>query len=90
MSALPETYRSFRRTVGDLPLTIEPSTEKLPTVLGPTDVIIKIRVVSLNFRDVGMLNGRYIAPVEERGIPASDCAAEVVAIGSDVKNVAGD
>lgn len=32
-----------------------------------------------------MLNGKYPVPVEERGIAASDCAAEVVEIGAEVK-----
>lgn len=84
---LPETYRSFRRTTGDLPRTIELSTEHVPTELGPNDVLIKIHAVSLNFRDVAMLNGRYPVEVEEQGIPCSDAAAEVVAIGSAVKEL---
>lgn len=32
-----------------------------------------------------MLNGRYPVDVIENGIPTSDCAAEVVEVGSDVK-----
>lgn len=86
--SLPETYRAFRRTTGDFPRTIELSTEKLPRELGPNDVVIKIHAVSLNFRDVAMLNGLYPVEVEERGIPCSDAAAEVVAIGSAVKDFA--
>jgi NADPH:quinone reductase-like Zn-dependent oxidoreductase len=31
-----------------------------------------------------MMNGKYPISVKERGIPASDCAAEVVAVGSEV------
>ncbi|KAF5580714.1 uncharacterized protein FSUBG_13318 [Fusarium subglutinans] len=84
--SLPETYQAFRRTTGELPRTIEPSTEKVPRGLGPNDVLIKIHAVSLNFRDVAMLNGRYPVEVEEQGIPCSDAAAEVVAIGSAVKD----
>ncbi|KAI1063429.1 hypothetical protein LB506_012806 [Fusarium annulatum] len=83
---LPETYRAFRRTTGDLPRTIELSTENGPGELRPNDVLIKIHAVSLNFRDVAMLNGRYPMEVEERGIPCSDAAAEVVAIGSAVRD----
>ena len=84
--AIPKTYSAFRRTTGDLPLTIEQSTETLPETLGSQDVLIKVHAVSLNFRDVGMLVGRYPFPTDERGIVASDCAAEVVQIGSDVKD----
>ncbi|KAK4172709.1 putative alcohol dehydrogenase [Triangularia setosa] len=83
---IPETYRAFRRTTGDLPRTIVPSTEQLPRELGPHDVLLKIHAVSLNFRDVAMLHGRYPVDVIERGIPCSDAAAEVASIGSAVKN----
>lgn len=33
-----------------------------------------------------MMNGKYPVPVIDRGIPASDCAAEVAAVGSEVKD----
>ena len=33
-----------------------------------------------------MWHGKYLVVVEERGIAASDCAAEVVAVGSAVKD----
>lgn len=84
--ALPTTYRAFRRTEGDLPHTIKLSEETLPQNIGSHDVLIKIHAVSLNYRDVAMLNGKYPVEVEDRGIPASDCAAEVVAVGSEVTN----
>ncbi|KAK0660868.1 hypothetical protein QBC41DRAFT_37743 [Cercophora samala] len=83
---LPETYKAFRRTTGDLPRTITPSTEQLPRELAPHDVLLKIHAVSLNFRDVAMLNGRYPVDVIERGIPCSDAAAEVAAVGSAVED----
>ncbi|KAI3327365.1 NAD(P)-binding protein [Xylariaceae sp. AK1471] len=86
--SIPETYKAFRRTTGDLPRTISSSTEQLPRELGLNDVLIKIHAVSLNFRDVGMLDGRYPVEVQERGIPCSDAAAEVAAIGGAVKDFA--
>jgi NADPH:quinone reductase-like Zn-dependent oxidoreductase len=82
----PNSYKSFRRTAGDLPNTIEMSEETLPRDLGPTDVVIKVHAVSLNYRDVAMLIGTYPVPYRQHGIPASDCAAEVVAIGLGVKS----
>ncbi len=85
---IPETYKAFRRTTGDLPRTISPSTEQLPRELAPHDVLLKIHAVSLNFRDVAMLHGRYPVEVIERGIPCSDAAAEVAAVGSAVKDFA--
>ncbi|KAJ4258747.1 hypothetical protein NW762_007834 [Fusarium torreyae] len=84
--AYPSSCRSFRRTEPPYPLAIVPSTETLPETLGVHDVVIRIHAVSLNFRDVAMLHeGRYPAPAESQGIPASDCAAEVVAVGDEVK-----
>ncbi|KAF2202620.1 NAD(P)-binding protein [Delitschia confertaspora ATCC 74209] len=86
--AYPEAYSAFRRTTGKLPLTISPSHETLPKELGSHDVVIKIRAVSLNYRDVAMLIGTYPVPTEEKGIPCSDCAAEVVAKGAAVEGFA--
>jgi NADPH:quinone reductase-like Zn-dependent oxidoreductase len=85
--SFPKTYRAWRRTTSPYPLHIVESTETLPEKLGALDVLIRIHAVSLNYRDVAMLQeGAYPAPVEPGGIPASDCAAEVVAIGANVKN----
>ncbi|KAF1980527.1 NAD(P)-binding protein [Bimuria novae-zelandiae CBS 107.79] len=73
------------------PLTVEPSTENLPESLGPHDVVTRVHAVSLNFRDVAVLQeGRYPGGQIAGGIPASDCAAEVVAVGSEVKLEGGD
>ncbi|KAK0629542.1 hypothetical protein B0T17DRAFT_615304 [Bombardia bombarda] len=91
MASLPSTYRAFRRNADST--SIELSTEKLPKVeeLGAHDVVLKIHAVSLNFRDVAMIHGRYPASVLDRGVVASDCGAEVVAFGVSVTNFkAGD
>lgn len=85
--AIPKTYQAYRRTTGDIPRTIELSTESLPSSLGPKDVLIKIHAVSLNYRDVAMLHGRYPVPVEDHGISCSDCSAEIVATGSNVEEM---
>jgi NADPH:quinone reductase-like Zn-dependent oxidoreductase len=90
MASIPLTYRAFRRSPGigttESPLKLSLSTEKtLPGGrLGSYDVLIKIHAVSLNYRDVLMLRGSYLGPVLEGGIVASDCAAEVVAVGEKV------
>ena len=85
--SFPSTYAAFRRTAGALPRTIEPSTEVLQVDLSSHEVLIRIHAVSLNFRDVGMLHGRYPVEVEDRGIPCSDCAAEVVKTGPAVEGI---
>ncbi|KAF2684727.1 NAD(P)-binding protein [Lentithecium fluviatile CBS 122367] len=88
----PPTYRAWRRTTGPYPHSITLSTEVLPGFLDPHDVVIRIHAVALNYRDVAMLHeGCYPVPVEDGGVSASDCAAEVVAIGAEVKDfVVGD
>jgi NADPH:quinone reductase-like Zn-dependent oxidoreductase len=89
----PSTYTAYRRSAGEdtsrqNPLTLEQTQESLPQEkdLGPNDVVIKIHAVSLNYRDVAMLVAEYPVPVTEQGIPCSDAAAEVVGLGSAVKN----
>jgi NADPH:quinone reductase-like Zn-dependent oxidoreductase len=83
--SLPKICAAFRRTTGALPNTIEPYREELSTETGIHEVIIKIRAVSLNYRDVAMLCGEYPVPPKDGGIPCSDASAEVIAIGSAVK-----
>ncbi|KAL7931785.1 GroES-like protein [Trichoderma chlorosporum] len=83
--AIPDTYKTYRRTTGTTPLTITQTTETTPKNLGPKDVLLKVHSVSLNYRDIAMLSGAYPAPVVEQGVPASDAAAEVVAVGSAVQ-----
>lgn len=84
---LPPTYQAFRRSPGETAKTIVQVTEPLPS-LQPQDVLIKVYAVSLNYRDVGMLHGKYPVSVKDQGIPASDCAGKVVALGSGVSRVA--
>jgi NADPH:quinone reductase-like Zn-dependent oxidoreductase len=62
--------------------------ERRDRELGPREVRIRVRAVSLNYRDVAMVE-HGIAP---RGVrlpllPCSDAAGEVVEIGSDVSRV---
>lgn len=86
--ALPDTYRAFRRTTGPpYPLTIHPTTEPLPHSLAPHAVLLRIHAISLNYRDIAMLAAPFPMPVAPNGIPTSDCAAEVVAVGDAVTRV---
>jgi NADPH:quinone reductase-like Zn-dependent oxidoreductase len=87
--SIPQSYKAFRRTADGS--TVEMIVESLPSSLQPTQVLIRIHAVSLNYRDVAMMNGKYPVEVIDRGIPASDCAAEVITVGSGVKDFqAGD
>lgn len=84
--AYPSSYKAFRRAPGENAKTIVLSVENTPP-LRPNDVLVKIHAVALNYRDVGMLHGKYPVPVKDQGIPASDCAGEVVASGSAVQGL---
>lgn len=81
--AIPESYMAFRRAPGENAEVILPTIERIPS-LKPTDVLIRVHAVSLNYRDVGMLHGKYPGLVKDQGVPASDCAGEVVDLGSAV------
>ncbi|KAK4225781.1 chaperonin 10-like protein [Podospora fimiseda] len=90
MTSIPETYRAIRRT-GPLPTESTPQTFTITTErtfpngkLSPSQVLIKIIAVSLNFRDALMLHGQYPPGNNPDSIPASDCVAVVSAIGSSV------
>lgn len=66
--------------------TAEPRDESRP-VPGPRDVLIKVYAASLNYRDTALLRGEYRAPTKENGIPLSDGAGEVIAVGKDVVRI---
>ncbi len=57
----------------------------------PGAVLIKVRAVSLNYRDLMMVKGLYNPKMSLPRIPCSDGAGEVVAVGQGVTRVrAGD
>ncbi|NOK17361.1 zinc-dependent alcohol dehydrogenase family protein [Corallococcus carmarthensis] len=51
---------------------------------GPREVLLRLRAVSLNYRDVAILRGTYGA-FSRPLVPVSDGVGEVVAVGSDVQ-----
>ena len=54
----------------------------------PIDIIIKIHAIALNYRDANILNRTNPWAVAPNGIPCSDAAGEVVAIGRSVTRFA--
>ncbi|KAH0164032.1 NAD(P)-binding protein, partial [Aureobasidium melanogenum] len=60
--------------------------EEIPTP-DKHEVLIKVKSVSLNFRDVAVSNGAYPFPVKEMVVPCSDACGEVVEAGCAVTNV---
>jgi NADPH:quinone reductase-like Zn-dependent oxidoreductase len=58
---------------------------------GPGQVAVRVRAVSLNFRDLLVVKGDYNPKLARPMIPCSDCAGEVAAVGEGVTRVkAGD
>ncbi len=56
-----------------------------PSAPGPLDVVVRIRAVSLNYRDLAV--ARAAKKRAKRSVPASDGAGEVVAVGERVTRV---
>lgn len=60
--------------------------EPIP-VIDKHEVLIKIRGISLNYRDIGIADGSYPFPVKEQVVPCSDAAGEVVEVGSSIDDL---
>lgn len=58
--------------------------ERTVAAPGPREVRVRIRAVSLNYRDLMIARGTYMGGDVRPVIPASDGAGEVVAVGGDV------
>ncbi|KAF2015373.1 NAD(P)-binding protein [Aaosphaeria arxii CBS 175.79] len=57
--------------------------EDIPTPQ-PHEVLIQVRNVALNYRDISIATSRYVSPVKENLIPCSDLAGSIAALGSAV------
>ncbi|KAI8096440.1 putative zinc-type alcohol dehydrogenase-like protein [Halteromyces radiatus] len=60
--------------------------EPIPDIDGH-EVLIKIKAVTLNYRDLVIADGSYPGPVKANYVPCSDGAGEVIKVGSSVQNV---
>ena len=74
--------KAVRRTSGEKP-GLASHDEPLPTP-GRHDVLIRIHAASLNYRDQAILDGKFGGSTLKNGVPLSDGAGEVVAIGDGV------
>ncbi|KGO75177.1 hypothetical protein PITC_057980 [Penicillium italicum] len=52
-----QILKAFRQSSGGLPQSLELAEEKVPYSLTPQKVLICIHDVSLNYREVAMMNG---------------------------------
>ena len=79
--------RSYRfRSFGTVD-SIRCRNERAPQC-GQNEVLVRVRAVSLNYRDMMILNGNYPVPAKLGIIPVSDGAGDVVAVGSGVSRFA--
>ena len=86
MSDAGRTIRAYELAPRDGLDALVPAT-RTARVPGPGDVLVRVRAVSLNHRDLGLARAAAAAagpPV----IPVSDGSGEVVALGPDVEGVA--
>jgi NADPH:quinone reductase-like Zn-dependent oxidoreductase len=58
--------------------------ERPTPVPGPGEVLVAVRAISFNYRDLLMITGKYNPKLKLPRIPCSDGAGEVVAIGPGV------
>jgi NADPH:quinone reductase-like Zn-dependent oxidoreductase len=80
------TVRSYHVNSGDGidGLTLRAAEARRP---GPGEVAVAVHAVSLSFRELLVLRGRYVLPVKPDVVPVSDGAGEVVAVGAGVRRV---
>ncbi|MEJ7927589.1 NAD(P)-dependent alcohol dehydrogenase [Sphingobium sp. AN641] len=74
--------KAVRWTASEKP-GLELHDEPTPTP-GAYDVLIRVHAASLNYRDQIILDGKYLGPLKTYGVPLSDGAGEVVAVGEGV------
>ncbi|QPC92278.1 NAD(P)-dependent alcohol dehydrogenase [Mesorhizobium sp. INR15] len=78
--------KSYRANLGGGIDGIVMRDEAIPSP-GPHQILVAVRAVSLNARELMILQGYYPLPVKPDLIPVSDGAGEVVAIGDGVTRV---
>jgi NADPH:quinone reductase-like Zn-dependent oxidoreductase len=76
----------FRLTSRDCFDGLEAFKEPIPSV-GKYEVLVRVRSVSLNYRDVAIATSTYPLPVKDQVIPCSDMAGEVAQVGDFVTEV---
>ncbi|KAF2159102.1 hypothetical protein M409DRAFT_30383 [Zasmidium cellare ATCC 36951] len=77
------THTVFRLTHRNGFDGIEASTEAIPE-FDRHELLIKVRSVALNFRDIAIATSKYPFPVQENVTPCSDAMGEVVEVGASV------
>lgn len=76
--------KAYRVTTGGGIQSLQVSEAATPAV-GSSEVRVRVRAVSLNYRDLMMVRGTYLGAPGRSLVPCSDAAGEVVAIGESVR-----
>jgi NADPH:quinone reductase-like Zn-dependent oxidoreductase len=85
--SIPATHSEYRRTGSTAGVEGGITLHKDVPVPKPGrgQVLVRVRATSLNYRDLLILRGQYSTPsLIKQGIPVSDAAGEVVALGEGV------
>lgn len=73
----------FRLTKQESPKDIKQFEEPIPKI-NEYEVLIKVKAVSLNFRDFAIATNKYPFPVKDNVVPLSDGSGTVVEVGEKV------
>lgn len=76
------------QTDGSGPESVVMAERPAPGAPGPGEVLIDVRAVSLNYRDLMVSDGRYGGLMDPPIVAASDLAGVVAAVGNGVSDVA--
>jgi NADPH:quinone reductase-like Zn-dependent oxidoreductase len=77
----------FRFTPGDGIDRLREFQEPIPTI-NDYEVLVKVRSVGLNYRDVAIVNNTYLLPSKTNVVPCSDMSGEVVQVGRLARGLA--
>lgn len=61
--------------------------ERAEPVAGPGEVVLRVEAVSLNYRDLLMIRGRYQKHTPAGMVPCSDASGTIAAVGEGVRGV---
>lgn len=81
------SHTVLRHTTRDSWKNIQTYVEPRP-IVGKHEVLIKVRSVSLNYRDVAIATSQYPFAVKDNVVPGSDAAGDIVEVGEGVTGFA--
>lgn len=84
-SSIPTTHCEYRRTgIDGVESGLELKKDVPVPKPGRCQVLVRVHAASLNFHDIPVLTTKQVAQMSVHGIPLSDGAGEVVALGEGV------